>query len=488
MKKLLIFILFPIIGLTQEYNLNAYKYVVVSLKADPLDIGSTVKKELNSYGIITLNESKLMPADFVSCHALYCELIYKPYETMSQIVKLKFKDCKGNLITESQSGCAVCAVTVEGELRKASIKAVGKIGKLRKYNYDPKVLEHSIPRVELTNETESSLTSYYDNNNLHNIEGIYKSTEDNGNSYTVGIKKFGKIFKAIIIKADYEHWKEGEVKFLLNQTATKNLYSCSYFMGNKLKKEIFLIVENPGLLTFNLSNEYITNFIKMYPINSNLGIDISNENWIGNGSGIFISNNGYIVTNNHVIENANSIEVEVKSNEDVKHYNAKIVKTDVNNDLAIIQIEDPNFNNFKSIPYNFKTRISDVGSEVYALGYPKALTLMGKDIKFTDGRISSKTGFQGDITSYQTTTPIQPGNSGGPLFDHNGNLLGINSAKIVSDDVEGVSYTIKTSYLLNLIDVLPESIPIPNSTWVGTKPLTEQIKILSNYVVLIKVR
>ena len=226
----------------------------------------------------------------------------------------------------------------------------------------------------------------------------------------------------------------------------------------------------------------------MYPKFNDVTTPKSEDNWKGNGSGIFISKNGYIVTNNHVIENANSIEVEVKFNEEVKHYNAKIVKTDANNDLAIIQIEDPSFYNFKSIPYNFKTRTADIGSEVYALGYPKALTLMGKDIKFTDGRISSKTGFQGDITSYQTTTPIQPGNSGGPLFDHKGNLLGINSAKIVSDDVEGVSYTIKTSYLLNLIDVLPESIPIPNSTWVGSKPLTDQIKILSQSVVLIKIK
>ena len=54
---------------------------------------------------------------------------------------------------------------------------------------------------------------------------------------------------------------------------------------------------------------------------------------------------------------------------------------------------------------------------------------MGKDIKFTDGKISSKTGYDGDIANYQTTTPIQPGNSGGPLFDYNGNLIGINFSR-----------------------------------------------------------
>ena len=117
-----------------------------------------------------------------------------------------------------------------------------------------------------------------------------------------------------------------------------------------------------------------------------------------------------------------------------------------------------------------------------------ALTIMGKDIKFTDGRISSKTGYKGDITTYQTTTPIQPGNSGGPLFDHSGNLIGVNSSGLRKDISDNVSYTIKTNYLINLIDVLPKSIPIPNSTWISSKPLTEQIKILEKYVVLVKVK
>jgi S1-C subfamily serine protease len=71
-----------------------------------------------------------------------------------------------------------------------------------------------------------------------------------------------------------------------------------------------------------------------------------------------------------------------------------------------------------------------VGSNVFALGYPMALSLMGEEVKFTDGKISSKTGFQGDITTYQISVPIQPGNSGGPLFDYDGNIVGITNAGI----------------------------------------------------------
>lgn len=213
----------------------------------------------------------------------------------------------------------------------------------------------------------------------------------------------------------------------------------------------------------------------------------SSGDWNSNGSGIIFSNNGLIATNYHVIDDASSIEVEFLYNGQVESFTAKVVRTDEINDLAIIKIDDNSFNGLSRIKYNFKTRSSQVGESVFALGYPKAFS-MGKDIKFTDGKISSKTGFQGDVTTYQTTTPIQPGNSGGPLFDYKGNLIGINSSKIVSDDVDNVAYTIKSLYLLTLIDSMNENVNLPSDTSLQTMPLTSKIKELSKYVALIKVR
>ena len=113
---------------------------------------------------------------------------------------------------------------------------------------------------------------------------------------------------------------------------------------------------------------------------------------------------------------------------------------------------------------------------------------MGKEIKVTDGIISSKTGFDGDITRYQISAAIQGGNSGGPLFDSNGNLIGINSAKIQAKEIDNVGYSIKTSYVLNLIDILPKNIELPSSSKVSKLALTEQVKEISKYVVLVKVK
>ena len=215
----------------------------------------------------------------------------------------------------------------------------------------------------------------------------------------------------------------------------------------------------------------------------------SNSEWKGNGTGFFIDKNGYIATNYHVVDGSNEIEVEFVKNGIKKSFPAKIIQSDKQNDISIIKINSPEFIPFINLPYKFKTEISDVGSKVFALGYP-LLSLMGSEIKFTDGKISSKTGIQGDITSYQISVPIQPGNSGGPLFDFDGNLIGITSSGINRklDITENVNYAIKSSYLKNLIDVLDYKLSLPNDISIANLTLTEKIKRISDYVVLIKIK
>jgi len=211
--------------------------------------------------------------------------------------------------------------------------------------------------------------------------------------------------------------------------------------------------------------------------------------WKGNGSGFFINEKGYIATNYHVIQDAKEIQVEYFQKGIKNVYPAKVIVNDKQNDLSIIQIKDPKFNSVPAIPYVFNISIKDVGTDVFALGYPFA-NVMGEEIKFTDGKISAKTGIQGDITVYQISVPIQPGNSGGPLFDNKGNLVGITSSALNKDyyNSENVNYAIKISYLKNLVDVMPESILLPNNTEIYNKPLTEKIKLLSDFIPIIKVK
>ena len=208
------------------------------------------------------------------------------------------------------------------------------------------------------------------------------------------------------------------------------------------------------------------------------------KRYTATGSGFVLTPNGVIVTNYHVIDGANGIDVFVNRNNEVKKYKAKVLISDKTNDISLLQIDDSSFTRFPALPYATKTSILDVGTSVFALGYPMS-DILGEEIKVTDGIISSKTGYQGDIVTYQISAPIQPGNSGGPLFDKQGNIVGITNAGV--PDAQNVGYAIKASYLKNLIDVAPTTISLPAHNSISGLSFTEKIKRLTPYVVLIKV-
>ena len=338
-------------------------------------------------------------------------------------------------------------------------------------------------------KSESSVRQYFDKNGADGIEGIweYSAAGEIGNSYRLAILKDDYKYNATVIEKS-GRFKAGDLKATFETAASEEVLTINWLMSNKTKRKTIGVVKNNALIEFTLS--YPTILYRVYPKfdKNNRQKRAKNGEWAGNGSGVIISKSGHIITNNHVIDDADDIEVEFILDDEVQKFNAEIVQVDKTNDLAIIKIVDVNFDGVANLPFNFKTRSSDVGTKVYAFGYPMALSIMGKEIKVTDGIISSKTGFDGNITTYQITAPIQGGNSGGPLFDDKGNLIGINQAKIRNDIADNVSYSIKTSYVLNLIDILPKSIDLPSSNKLANLPLTEQIKQLTKYVVLVKVK
>lgn len=199
------------------------------------------------------------------------------------------------------------------------------------------------------------------------------------------------------------------------------------------------------------------------------------------GTGFFISNNGYIATCYHVIEGATEISIKGINSDFYKKYNATIIATDKINDLAILKID---CNIESSIKYSLKWDVADVGQDVFTLGYPLKTT-MGEEIKLTNGIISSKSGFQGDITTYQITVPVQPGNSGGPLFDKNGFVIGVINA--IHTGAENAGYAVKSNILQKLIQSSFLNITLPESNQLYGKPLTTQVKLAQKDVLIIEV-
>ena len=209
--------------------------------------------------------------------------------------------------------------------------------------------------------------------------------------------------------------------------------------------------------------------------------------WQSYGSGVVLTEDGYVVTNHHVVEDASDVEIGLVENNKIRYYSGEIISKDVNNDLALVRISDNSFKGFGRIPYNVEIDQASVGKEVFALGYPLK-ALLGDELKFTNGRISARSGAQGDISKYQMTVPLQPGNSGGPVFDFDGNLIGIAQGGIKYDVAENVAYCVKTTYVKSLVESLPDKFSLPNDRRNRGEDVEDIIKEVAPYVTLIRVR
>ena len=346
----------------------------------------------------------------------------------------------------------------------------------------------------LSDWTDGSLREYWNQNPCLPIEGIYTfvSATDKewwgDNKHTFAVKKEGYQYLLIYLRgSNPKIWKEGEIKAAFVPTAQKGLYKVtSWYMENKmLNDNFYLKFSEVGMFAYEQSSDINAEFLKLYP-SSDENFDREQRVVSANAfsaSGVFVAQK-VIATNQHVIDNTSRIEVVVKDGEHVSTYPAKVLISDNVNDLALLSIEDEKFNGIGDIPYALLSTTKDVGTSVFAMGYPMT-QYMGEEVKTTTGIINSKTGFDGNIVTYQISAPIQPGSSGGPLFDNNGNLIGITNSGILA--AQNVGYAIKSSYLCNLIESSPISITIPSSNELAKLELTEQIKKLKKYVVCIKV-
>ncbi|NLD22461.1 MAG: trypsin-like serine protease [Bacteroidales bacterium] len=205
-----------------------------------------------------------------------------------------------------------------------------------------------------------------------------------------------------------------------------------------------------------------------------------NSEWSGTG---FALNNGFVVTNHHVIDGAKKILVHMVDGNPNSTMTAEIVAKDESSDLAILKINDNKFTGFGKIPYSISILYADVGEKVWTLGYPLTQYL-GNEIKLADGLISSKSGYHGNISTYQITVPVQPENSGGPLFDSKGNIVGIVNASV--QGAENVGYAIKTTFLETLSESYSLAQNLPSSNTIASLALKDQVKKVEKFIFLIE--
>ena len=167
---------------------------------------------------------------------------------------------------------------------------------------------------------------------------------------------------------------------------------------------------------------------------------------------------------------------------------------DKNNDLAILRLQQFDYSKIYSFPIPFiisNSSNSKIGENVFTLGFPLG-ELLGKNSKFSSGTINSLYGIQDDPRVFQVSNPIQPGNSGGPLFDYNGKIIGVIfsslNAKFFYENADiipqNVNFAVKSNYLLNLISLLPDEAEILNrKNLLSNLPNEMQIELIQPFII-----
>lgn len=199
------------------------------------------------------------------------------------------------------------------------------------------------------------------------------------------------------------------------------------------------------------------------------------------GTGFLVDGKGYLVTNKHVVRNARNIVVQ--NNKGVL-YKASIVFVDNSNDIALLKIDDDSFKGFNSIPYNFRKSSTDLAEPIFTMGFPR------DQIVYGEGYLSSKTGFQGDTLTCQISINANPGNSGSPVLNKNGEVIGLLSTRQQSAD--GFVFAIHSKYIAKAMEELKKSdtafhnIKMPNGNLKGLDR-TEQVKKIEDYIFMVKI-
>lgn len=194
-------------------------------------------------------------------------------------------------------------------------------------------------------------------------------------------------------------------------------------------------------------------------------------------TGFLADGNGYIITNAHVVKDARNLIVENKKGE---QFYANAVYVNKTTDLAILKITDTSFKKLSALPYTFTKSSTELGEHIFTLGYPR------EEVVYGEGYLSAKSGYFGDTTSYQISISVNPGNSGGPVVNKNGEIIGIISSKETNAD--GVVFAIKSKNIYSALKDVKEkdTIKLPVTNTLKGLDRVQQIKKLEDFVYMVK--
>tara|TARA_B100001250_G_scaffold109083_1_gene92098 strand:+ start:238 stop:1743 length:1506 start_codon:yes stop_codon:yes gene_type:complete len=374
------------------------------------------------------------------------------------------------------------------------------------------------PSIDLNKE---GFKKYYRENILDPIEGIWTVSE-NTNWYNIlssikGNNEIAGKYEIAIIRDenDYNRYNSfilnskeielsrGMMKAYYIKNGFQNSYEEHWFRADHSEIIRNIILDKSGFFKTETSfSKYPLNYeretisLKVYPRFYMTSSDLmSNSQFQNMGSGFVISGNGLVITNYHIIHGKEKIDVYFPSLK--KTFSAKIVVKDKNNDIALLALEKFHISDYftEDIPFIISnTNDMRLGQEIFTLGYPLG-EFLGNSVKLSTGDVSSLYGIKDDPRLIQISNPIQPGNSGGPLLNEKGEIVGVvlstlNAQYFYENNSvipQNINFAIKSDYVSNLISILPEYKELTNrKNLLLGKSFEEKIELISPFIVTIK--
>ena len=265
---------------------------------------------------------------------------------------------------------------------------------------------------------------------LDHIWGVYKG-EIKGTLYD---SKGSLIYSSVVKDSTTSAVVNDENAFYNSYVnASKELFDKIFFAKGS---DIVSYSKNSAAELFNVSNNGANEKLEL----------------VSTGSGFFVNNQGQVVTNKHVVSECLSLSISIDGEEKT----AKIIHSSENIDLAILDTGISKNTYIAIQPSNEKARL---GEEIIAIGFPLH-GVLSSDPSLTTGNISSLSGLENNKNSIQISSPIQPGNSGGPLLNKKGYLVGVVQSKLntlrlaqyTGDIAQNVNFAINTSALVQVLD------------------------------------
>ncbi len=276
-------------------------------------------------------------------------------------------------------------------------------------------------------------------------------------------------YLGVITDTRSQDYSRGEIRMLLKETASSQAYSGFYITGRGYKREelgTMFILSSPNLLEFSIprgrySGPLNALLVRTYP--KAVKTEYTKEAENSSGTGVFVTQD-LVVTNYHVIREAKQISFSIGE----RSIKAELLLKDSQNDLALLKISSGNSSN-NMLPVRKRTcfQLGDsekvrAGDVAYTLGFPLS-GLLASTPTIGQGVISNFFGLNNDPRMFQISIPIQPGNSGSPLIDSNGRVIGVVTSTLNSKEMlkvtgslpQNVNFAMKSSYLKSLLSMIP---------------------------------